>query len=88
MVGGLKFTGHRPKVREFKSKRISDFRLRLRTSFIRLYPKTGDTLAHPIAGFPSRYNSLTFALSPVVKGCVNGMSKSYFLGLHQIVDGV
>ena len=39
-------TGDRAKVREFVSKRISDFRPRLRISFIRLRQNTGDTSAN------------------------------------------
>ena len=38
-------TGTRAKVREFASKRISDFLPRLNISFIRLYQNTGDTSA-------------------------------------------
>ena len=39
-------TGDRTKVREFESKRISDFRPRLRMIFFRLHQNTGDTSAN------------------------------------------
>ena len=58
-------SGHRAKVREFESKRISDFCPRLHISFIRLHQNSGDTSADCRNSGPIRYDSLTFARSPV-----------------------
>ena len=56
-------TGHRAKVKELESERILDLRPRLHVSFIRLNKKP--VTRQQTAGFSSRYDSLTFARSPV-----------------------
>ena len=49
-------TGNRAKVREFDSKRISDFRPRLHISFVRLHQHTGDTSANCRSFEPLRFS--------------------------------
>ena len=49
-------TGDRAKVREFESKRISNFRPRLHVSFIILHQNTGDTSANCWIFEPLRFS--------------------------------
>jgi hypothetical protein len=71
-------TGARAKVREFESKRISDFRPRLRITFIRLHQNTGDTSAYCIAysGFSSICSSFTFARASRVRSVLHANTRA------------